>query len=239
MALTDILVAVAIGAAFGFALERAGLGSARKLTGQFFLTDLTVFKVMFSAIVTAMLGTFWLGRLGVMDLSFVYVPDTYLPAQLTGGAIFGAGFGLAGLCPGTSCVAAATGRGDGAMAVAGMFGGVLATGLGFPLVEHLYNAGARGAWTLPQLLHLPPGVVVFGVVLMALAGFAAAERIENSTRITRTAPGISPRIARSTQVVWLAIAVLAIGAVVAGRPAPKRVVAAPAATTLVKPGNGC
>ena len=48
MALTDLLVAVAIGIAFGFALERAGLGSARKLTGQFFLTDFTVFKVMFT-----------------------------------------------------------------------------------------------------------------------------------------------------------------------------------------------
>ena len=56
-----------IGIAFGFALERAGLGSARKLTGQFYLTDFTVFKVMFSAIVTAMLGAFWLGRLGVLD----------------------------------------------------------------------------------------------------------------------------------------------------------------------------
>ena len=45
MALTDLAVAVAIGFAFGVALERAGLGSARKLTGQFFLRDFTVFKV--------------------------------------------------------------------------------------------------------------------------------------------------------------------------------------------------
>jgi hypothetical protein len=50
------------------------MGSARKLAGQFYLTDLTVFKVMFSAIVTAMLGAFWLGRIGVLDLSRVYVP---------------------------------------------------------------------------------------------------------------------------------------------------------------------
>jgi uncharacterized protein len=74
MALRDLLIASAIGFAFGFAIERAGLGSARKLTGQFFLTDLTVFKVMFTAIVTAMLGTFWLGRLGLMDFALLYVP---------------------------------------------------------------------------------------------------------------------------------------------------------------------
>ena len=56
--------------------------------------------------------------------------------------------------------------------------GVLATGLCFPLVERLYNAAPRGAWTLPQLLDLPYGLVVFGVVIVALAGFAATERIE-------------------------------------------------------------
>src|SRR5207253_5021119 len=106
---------VAIGVAFGWCLERAGLGSARKLVGQFYFTDLTVFKVMFSAIVTAMLGAFWLARFGVIDLAKVYVPETFLVPQLMGGFLFGAGFLLAGLCPGTGCVAAATGRGDGAL----------------------------------------------------------------------------------------------------------------------------
>jgi uncharacterized membrane protein YedE/YeeE len=38
--------------------------------------------------------------------------------QLAGGLLFGAGFVVAGLCPGTSCVAAATGRGDGVAVVA-------------------------------------------------------------------------------------------------------------------------
>ena len=63
-----LAVAFAIGFAFGWLLERAGLGSARKLVGQFYLTDLTVFKVLFSALVTAMLGAFWLDRVGVLDL---------------------------------------------------------------------------------------------------------------------------------------------------------------------------
>ena len=102
-----LVTAVAIGVAFGAALERAGLGSARKLVGQFYGTDLTVFKVMFSAIVVAMLGAFWLGRLGVLDLARVDVPETWLVPQLVGGALFGAGMATAGLCPGTSCVAAA------------------------------------------------------------------------------------------------------------------------------------
>jgi uncharacterized membrane protein YedE/YeeE len=173
-----MIAALVIGIAFGFCLERAGLGDARKLAGQFYLTDLTVFKVMFSAIVTAMLGTFWLARFGVIDLGQLYVPETYLLPQLAGGLLFGAGFVAAGLCPGTSCVAAATGRGDGAMVVLGLFAGVLVTGLAFAPLREFYERTARGPLTFPQLLHIPYGAVVFAVVAMALASFAAAERLE-------------------------------------------------------------
>jgi uncharacterized membrane protein YedE/YeeE len=184
--MNDLMIALGIGVAFGFALERAGLGSARKLTGQFFLRDFTVVKVMFSAIVTAMLGTFWLGRIGAIDFAFLYVPDTHLLPQLAGGAIFGAGFALAGLCPGTSCVSAATGRGDGLAVVAGLFAGITVTGLAFAPLQAFYESGG-GAWTLPQLLHLPYGAVVFLIVIAALAVFAGAERLESVQQLATIA----------------------------------------------------
>jgi uncharacterized protein len=172
---SSLLVAVAIGTAFGFTLERAGLGNARKLAGQFYFTDLTVFKVMFSAILVAMLGAFWLGRLGILDLRAVYVPETWLVPQLIGGLLFGAGFVVAGLCPGTSCVSAATGRGDGLAVVAGMFGGVLIAGLAFSALQPLYESTGRGSLTLPELLHVPYGAVVCAIVVMALLAFRAAQ----------------------------------------------------------------
>jgi len=238
VALSDRLIALAIGIAFGVALERAGLGSARKLTGQFFLRDFTVFKVMFTAIVTAMLGLFWLARLELVDLSFVFVPDTYLLPQAIGGLVFGAGFALAGLCPGTSCVAAASGRGDGAAAAAGFFGGLLGMGACYPLLKTFYESDPRGVWTLPQLFHAPPGFVVFGIVLAALAGFAAAERIESYPW------GFAPRTPlhalslRSFAV--LAIVALALGAAAAIVRTPVRARAAAAAPPPVyKPANGC
>ena len=195
-----LAVAVAIGIAFGWALERAGLGSAPKLAGQFYFTDLTVFKVMFSAIVTAMLGVYWLGRLGLLDLARVYVPETYLLPQLAGGLLFGAGFVVAGLCPGTSCVAAATGRGDGVLAMLGMWVGVLATGLAFRSLSSFYESTARGSITLPQLLHIPYGVVVCGVVAMALGAFRVSGRMASrvgppppaATNRSRGVPAASP-----------------------------------------------
>ncbi|HEY0476343.1 MAG TPA: YeeE/YedE thiosulfate transporter family protein [Kofleriaceae bacterium] len=173
-----LAIAVGCGAAFGAALERAGLGSARKLVGQFYGTDLTVLKVMLSAIVVAMLGAFWLGQLGVLDLARVAVPETWLAPQLVGGVVFGAGMAIAGLCPGTSCVAAASGRGDGLAVMLGMFSGVLVTGLAFAPLRALYEATARGPLTLSAWLGVPYGAVVLAVVAIALAGFGIAERIE-------------------------------------------------------------
>lgn len=176
----SLSLALAIGIAFGACLEMAGLGRASKLAGQFTLRDFTVFKVMFSAIVTAMLGTFWLGRLGLIELSALYVPPTFLAPQALGGLVFGAGLVLAGLCPGTACVSAASGRIDALAALAGMLGGVLFMGMSMPSLAWLYEIGSRGAWTLPQALGLPYGVVVASIILMAVGLFALTEHWEKT-----------------------------------------------------------
>jgi len=175
---SSLAVALIIGIAFGWFLERSGMGSARKLAGQFYLRDLTVFKVMFTAIITAMLGLFWLGRSGVVDVGAIFVPETWIVPQLVGGLVFGAGFAISGLCPGTSCVAAATGRIDGMAVVLGMFSGVLLTGLFLPRLANFYLSTPRGVFTLPDALNISQGVIVFAAVLIALAGFKAAEMIE-------------------------------------------------------------
>ena len=173
-----LAVAFGVGLGFGWWLERAGLGSASKLMGQFHLSDMAVFKVMFSAIVTAMLGLFWLSRIGVVDLSRVYVPETFVLPQLVGGVVFGAGMAIAGLCPGTSCVAAATGRGDGLAVAGGFFFGVLATALMLPSMARFYASGARGSLTLDAVLDMETGSVILVVVAAALAGFLVAEHVE-------------------------------------------------------------
>jgi uncharacterized membrane protein YedE/YeeE len=169
-----------IGVAFGWLLERAGLGSARKLVGQFYLTDFTVLKVLFSALVTAMLGAFWLDRAGLLDLRAVYLPETFAVPQALGGALFGAGLVVAGLCPGTSCVAAATGRRDGLAVMAGLLLGIALFNLAFDALDQVYGSTPLGAVTLPDVLHLPAGVVVGMVTGMALIAFAVAERLGRS-----------------------------------------------------------
>ena len=175
---TSLVVAFLIGIGFGFFLERAGFGSARKLVSQFYLNDLAVFKVMFTAIVTAMLGVTYLSWTGFLDLSLVYLVPTYWIAQVVGGLLLGVGFVVGGYCPGTSIASTATGKVDGLVFLLGFAAGTLGFALAFPLVKSLYTAGDVGTKTLPQVLGIPYGILVFGVVLMAVGGFMGATWVE-------------------------------------------------------------
>lgn len=135
--------ALLLGLGFGFCLERAGFGSARRLVAVFYLYDMAVVKVMFTAIVTAMTGLTVLAAAGLLDLSSVYVEPTRLPAQALGGLIFGAGFIVGGYCPGTAVAALATGRRDGAAFALGLLAGVASYAELAPGVEE--RVAASGA----------------------------------------------------------------------------------------------
>ena len=92
----SLAVALIIGFFFGFFLERAGFSSARKLTDQFYFRDFSVLKVMFTAIIVAMLGIAYLALIGWLDMSQLYVPPTFVWPQVVGGLLLGAGFTLVG-----------------------------------------------------------------------------------------------------------------------------------------------
>jgi uncharacterized protein len=171
----SLIVAFVIGIGFGFFLERAGFGSAKKLAAQFYFYDMSVLKVMFSAIVTAMIGIFYLSWIGWMDLSLVYLNPTYIVPQITGGLLLGFGFVIGGYCPGTSAVGCSTGKIDAMVYLVGIILGIFVFGESFPLVKGFFNSTPMGQITIPQFFNIPYGLVVFLVILMAVGMFAAAE----------------------------------------------------------------
>jgi len=174
----SLVVAFVLGIGFGFCLERAGFGSARKLAAQFYLYDMSVFKVMFTAIVTAMLGVTYLGWIGWLDLSQVYLVPTFLGPQILGGLVLGVGFVVGGYCPGTSAAAVATGRVDGMLYASGIFAGTFVYAEVYPWIKAFVNSNEMGQVTLPEVLGLPWGVIVFAVVVVAVVGFWGAGKVE-------------------------------------------------------------
>jgi hypothetical protein len=167
----DLAIAVALGLGFGFCLERAGFGSARKLTAVFYLYDMAVVKVMFTAIVTAMVGLFVLSAAGVLNLADLYIEPTSMAAQALGGLVFGAGFIVGGYCPGTSIAAIATGRKDGIAFALGMLAGVWAYAEFTPGIEGWIKSGSAGEMTLPSVTGIGMGWWVLAFV--AFLAFAA------------------------------------------------------------------
>lgn len=174
----SLIIAFVIGIGFGFFLERAGFGNGKKLAMQFYFRDMAVLKVMFSAIVTAMLGVYFLSVFGLLDLSLVYLVPTYIVPQIIGGLILGFGFVIGGYCPGTSCVSTATGKKDGLVYLLGVFAGIFVFGEMYPLLKGLYNATPMGQITISGWSNIPYGILVFAVTLMAIGAFWAAEWAE-------------------------------------------------------------
>ncbi len=172
------LVFLVIGLGFGAALEISGFGDSRKLAAQFYLREMTVLKVMFTAIVVAAVLIFLSSALGLLDFSRVWVNPTYLAPGIVGGLIMGVGFIVGGFCPGTSLVAASTLKLDGVFFVVGVFFGVYAFGETVSSFEPFFLSTFMGRFTVPEWLGLPYGVVVVLLVLMALAMFWGAEIAE-------------------------------------------------------------
>lgn len=179
-----LLVAVLIGIAFGFVLERSGFGRADKLTAQFYLRDMRVFKVMFSAIVTAMLGLViasGLGLANLRDISESIASLTWIWPMLIGGFVLGIGFVISGYCPGTSIVATASGNVDGLFTVAGVVTGTFLYSelLQIPKFHAFHNSSAKGAWFLYDIVKVPPAVIATAIAVMAILAFLGAEKVES------------------------------------------------------------
>ncbi len=183
----DLAIAFILGGGFGFCLERAGFGSARKLTAVFYLYDMAVVKVMFTAIVTAMTGLFILSAVGSLDIAELYVEPTSYVAQALGGLVFGAGFIIGGYCPGTAIAAAATGRKDGIAFAFGMLAGVLAYVEVTPGIDGWIKANTQGEMTLPSVTGVGMGWFVLAFVAFLIFAGWGMSRLEH--RFSGLRPG--------------------------------------------------
>ncbi len=175
----NFVVAILIGIAFGFILEQAGFSTSKKLVGLFYGYDFTVLRVFFTAGVTAMLGVVALNHFGLLDVSLIYINPTFLWSAIIGGFIMGLGFVIGGFCPGTSVCAAAIGKIDAMIFIAGGALGVFIFGEGYPLWEDLYKAGDMGNIRIFEQLGISQALFAFGLTFVAVFAFWFTAKIES------------------------------------------------------------
>ena len=181
------LSAFVIGIAFGWCLEQAGFGSSRRLAGIFYFADMAVLKVMFSAVITAMLGLGFLLRLGILSQESIYIPETFLWAHAVGGLIFGVGFVIGGWCPGTAVVGSVSGKIDAVVFIVGaMIGSYLFNDF-FDVLEPLYSMENMGVSFIYDLVGMSFAQFALLLTVIAVIAFWFSELIEEKFSFSQVA----------------------------------------------------
>ena len=164
----NLWLAIPTGFLLGVALQLAGFTDGRKIGRAFYFNDVDVPIVMFTAIITGMLGLWGLSLVGYLDISKVYFLPTYLAPIMVGGFLFGIGMVIGGYCPGTALASIATGKLDALMFLFGFFIGSLIFGDLYPIWETFYKSDYRGVIRLDQLFGMSIGKTILLMVVIAV-----------------------------------------------------------------------
>ncbi|WP_172299817.1 YeeE/YedE thiosulfate transporter family protein [Pseudoruegeria sp. HB172150] len=114
----EILLAIVIGTAFGFVLDRIGAANPTWIGRMLSLTNLHLMKTILLAIGTGSVLMFGGQMLGLVDVGHMSVKAAYVGVFI-GGLLLGFGWALSGYCPGTAVVGAGAGRKDALAFIAG------------------------------------------------------------------------------------------------------------------------
>jgi hypothetical protein len=179
----QLLLGLIFGVAFGFLLQKGGVAKYEVLIGVLLLTDMTVIKVMMSAVVVGMIGIYGMRQAGLVSL---HLKPTRLAANTLGGILFGCGFALAAYCPGTSAAALGQGNFDALAVIFGLMAGSYLYAEASRTLDRTVNRwGNKGKLTWPRL---------FGPASSGPAGDLQGDgcrwqRFDDATRVPKSESG--------------------------------------------------
>ena len=169
-----LILAAIFGLIFGVLLQKGRVTEYNVIVNFFRLRDMTVMKIMLTAIV--------IGGIGVAMMTTglghgFHIKGTQLLGLTIGSTLFGVGMVLYGYCPGTGVAAIATGSLHALVGFFGMLVGGIAYALSYPWVKaHILPVGDLGKLRLPEATSIPEGVWYSLITFAAIAIFALIER---------------------------------------------------------------
>ncbi len=162
--LNAILIGLATGIVFGFALEKSRVFEPGVILGQMQLRNFIMLKMFLAAVITGLVVLAVMN--GMFGVKLSIKPLLY-KADIIGGLILGAGIALSGACPGTTLAQIGAGYRDAWFILLGGIAGALFYGyLDAPITALFAEKGAKISFD--QMLGLP-----FWMVALALAAVLA------------------------------------------------------------------
>ncbi len=162
---TAILIGLATGVVFGFALEKSRVFEPGVIVGQMQLRNFVMLKIFLAAVITGLVVLAVLNGAFGVKLS---LKPLLFKADLIGGLILGIGIALAGACPGTTLAQIGAGYRDAWFILLGGLAGALTYGyLDTPITAFFAEKGDKLSFN--QLLGLPFWMVALSVAVVLVA----------------------------------------------------------------------
>ena len=171
--LSGILIGLATGLVFGFALEKSRVFEPGVIVGQMQLKTFIMLKVFLAAVITGLVVLAVLNGLLGVKLS---LKPLLWKADIVGGLVLGVGIVIAGACPGTSLAQVGAGYRDALFVVAGGIAGAMFYGYNDAAITALF-AETGDKLGFDRLLGLPFWSVALALAAVLAAGLAALERL--------------------------------------------------------------
>ena len=160
--LTAVIVGIAMGAVFGFALEKSRVFEPGMIVGQMQMRNFIMLKVFLAAVATGAVVLAVLNGFGFVKLA----PKAALYyADIIGGLILGVGITMAGACPGTTLAQVGAGYRDALFTLVGGLCGAVAYTYAQPTLSKTFLGQGDGKIIFSDLLGIP-----YWVGALVLAG---------------------------------------------------------------------
>ena len=163
--LTAILIGLATGMVFGFALEKSRVFEPGVIVGQMQLRNFLMLKIFLAAVITGLIVLAVMNGMFGVKLS---LKPLLFKADIIGGLILGAGIALAGACPGTTLAQIGAGYRDAIFILLGGVAGALTYGyFDAPITAVFAEKGDKVGFD--QLLGLPFWMAAIASALLLAA----------------------------------------------------------------------
>jgi uncharacterized protein len=167
-----IVIGIAMGIVFGFALEKSRVFEPGIIVGQMQMRNFIMLKVFLTAVATGAVVLAALNGFGYVKLA----PKAALyGADIVGGLILGAGIALAGACPGTTLAQVGAGYRDAIFTLAGGIAGAVAYSYAEPMLSKTFLTQGGGKILFTDLAGIPYWVGAIALAVVIVAVLAALE----------------------------------------------------------------